>query len=57
MPNTQVRITKTKELQEVLNFLKEQYKGLSEAELCKNLLVNAYVKFKRNDRMTEDFSR
>ena len=51
MPSTQVRITKTKELQEVLDFLKAQYKALSEAELCKKFLVEAYANCRKNDRI------
>lgn len=51
MPATQVRITKTKELQKVLDFLKARYEALSEAELCKKFLVEAYAKCRKNDRI------
>lgn len=51
MPSTQVRITKTKELQKVLDFLKSEYIALSEAEIFKKFLVEGYANYRKNDRI------
>ena len=54
MSYQQIRLNKTKEIQEVLEFLKDRFKIMSEAEILKMLLSQAYISFQKEDKL--DFS-
>ena len=44
---SQIRINKTPEISEILNFLKEQYYGLSESEIIK-MILSKFYSYKQN---------
>jgi len=50
MPYPQIRINKTREIQEALDSLKERYRLLSEADIIKMLLSEFYYKQEREKK-------
>lgn len=55
MSYQQVRINKTRELQEVLSYLQSRYKALSEAELFKKFLIDAYVEMREREQISRQY--
>ena len=56
MKATQVRLNKTSDIQEVLMYLKEHYKILTEAEIWKKALSEHYVHIKKHYHVDNEVS-
>lgn len=60
MPATQIRITKTPELSEILSSLKSFYKGMTENEIIKKTLVEDYrthFPYKENEPISKALNK
>ena len=53
MSYPQIRLNKTPEIQDVINFLKNRFKLLNESEILKMALSHVYYSFKHRDDVEE----